>query len=413
MPVRDLDDLINEQTFLSAASTTDIGAVDSIVVEIKGSGTINSLGNKKNAFRVLRIRNSGCTFNHSSSLRCPGNVNYVAAAYDVIVATSSGTADWTISVVPASGDSPVVVPPAEATFVPASAPNRNILLNPIGAVAQRTPGIVASNNFGPDRWLLAAQTNNVNWSISALPFDGLDSIMQLANPHTSGQRMGTMQAIRAANSRKFRGKAASLGVWCTHGQTNGYVRAAVLSWNGTADALPRNPVGTWAINVATAPVMGGFFATNANYSILAEGFVICASIGTYYQIKLENFAIPSDCNNLMVVLWTPTVLTASTGFFRVAAHLVVDTKAEMVMRTRPQEEEERACMAYFQKLSQLSEIGNRHFPLPVPMIGVPTVTLSSATSTGRSASNITRSGFELYHSVAEAVTAECMAEIGV
>lgn len=85
---------------LASASTTDIGAQNSLGVEISGTTTITSFGTTYNGPRFLRFTGALTLTHNASSLILPGGANIATAAGDCALAipkTTAGTADgWQV-----------------------------------------------------------------------------------------------------------------------------------------------------------------------------------------------------------------------------------------------------------------------------------------------------------------------------
>ncbi len=85
---------------LASASTTDIGAQNSLGVEISGTTTITSFGTTYNGPRFLRFTGALTLTHNASNLILPGGANITTAAGDcavVIPKTTAGTADgWQV-----------------------------------------------------------------------------------------------------------------------------------------------------------------------------------------------------------------------------------------------------------------------------------------------------------------------------
>lgn len=81
---------------LASAATTDIGAQNSLFVEISGTTTITSFGTTYNGPRFLRFTGA-LTLTHSANLYLPGAANIVTVAGDLCVAVpNSGSTGWNV-----------------------------------------------------------------------------------------------------------------------------------------------------------------------------------------------------------------------------------------------------------------------------------------------------------------------------
>ena len=81
---------------LASASTTDIGAQNSLFVEITGTTTITSFGSTYNGPRFLRFTGA-LTLTHGANLYLPGAANIVTVAGDTAIAVpNSGSTGWNV-----------------------------------------------------------------------------------------------------------------------------------------------------------------------------------------------------------------------------------------------------------------------------------------------------------------------------
>lgn len=120
---------------------------------------------------------------------------------------------------------------------------------------------------------------------------------------------GIVQFFTADDTRKLRGTTLSLSfdAWGTSVTS---LRAAVLYWTGTADALTSDVVGTW--------LSGGVnntLAASWSYANTPGADITITSSQARYEV--EGIAIPTSANNLAVFIWTPSS-EASGDLFNVA-----------------------------------------------------------------------------------------------
>jgi hypothetical protein len=82
---------------LASASTTDIGAQNSLAVEISGTTTITSFGTTYNGPRFLRFTGA-LTLTHASALNLPGAANITTAAGDTCIAYPNSAGNgWNVT----------------------------------------------------------------------------------------------------------------------------------------------------------------------------------------------------------------------------------------------------------------------------------------------------------------------------
>ena len=104
---------------LASAGTTDIGAQNSMGVEISGTTTITSFGTAYNGPRLLRFTGALTLTHNASSLILPTAANIVTAAGDTCIAmpkTTAGTADgWVVLVFQRASGAPLLIADASVT----------------------------------------------------------------------------------------------------------------------------------------------------------------------------------------------------------------------------------------------------------------------------------------------------------
>jgi hypothetical protein len=84
-------------TTIASAATVDIGAANSVAVEITGTTTISSFGTNYNGPRFIRFASSGGSLTHSASLNLPGNASFGRLAGDTCIAyPNSALSGWNV-----------------------------------------------------------------------------------------------------------------------------------------------------------------------------------------------------------------------------------------------------------------------------------------------------------------------------
>lgn len=89
-------DFLSSSTDLAAATTTDIGALDTRKVNITGAGTIVSFGSGAHKERLLRFTGASTLTHNATTLVLPGAANLTMAAGDMAFATSDVSGNWTV-----------------------------------------------------------------------------------------------------------------------------------------------------------------------------------------------------------------------------------------------------------------------------------------------------------------------------
>lgn len=177
----------------------------------------------------------------------------------------------------------------------------NALINSCFDIAQLgtafTSASTPANNddtYLLDMWNLFSDGNDavdVSQEATEVPVGATYSIK--LDVETS-KRFGIVQFLEHINAKKFKGKYVSLSFWVKSANISA-IRAAVLSWGSTADAVTSDIVSSWA---ATPTWAANWTAENtpADLTVTSE----------WTEVKIENIYIDSaTVNNLAVALWLP------------------------------------------------------------------------------------------------------------
>lgn len=110
----------------------------------------------------------------------------------------------------------------------------------------------------------------------------------------TAKRFGIVQFIEAADVTKLKGKTVSLSFWVKSANISA-IRAALLAWEGTADALTSDVVGTWA---ATPTWAANWVAENTPADLTVTS--------SWTQVKIEGIVLDNaTINNLAIAIWLP------------------------------------------------------------------------------------------------------------
>lgn len=298
------------------------------------------------------------------------------------------------------GDKLGVIRPLETTKYP----YRNLLYNASGRLREGSSGAIGDDTYGlHNRWYILSQSGNVTPSALNNVADGVPSLMRLTNSHGSSQRMAYAQILPGYAARALRGKRLWLSstMRLSANNTSG-VRLSVLSWSGTEDVLASDVVNDWT---STTYTVGNFYTNPAGLSVLFSAVTTLVAVDTLYNKTASTWSIdvPSDCNNLIIMLHTSSAIATSATFdLRVQLE---EGSTSSPFDVRPLELERQMCAPFYQAKTVRSQIGDRHIPL-LKMRSTPTVTVGVGT-----AANITVDGFELNHAAAADCTVTASAEL--
>lgn len=215
--------------------------------------------------------------------------------------------------------------------------NRNLLINPDGAINQRAASSAADDTYHVDRWYALTQTAAIGISTLSDVADGVPHMIRLTQSNASAQRIGSAQIIEAKRSKALRGSKATLSAKVRMSAA-ATLRYAVLAWTGTADAVTSDVVLSWASATYTA---GNFFLASS-IAVVAEGNVALGANALTDVVLTGD--VPSGCNNLIVFFWSSATM-AQTATLDYRAKL--EKSATATAWVFPDADEENARASYF------------------------------------------------------------------
>lgn len=220
---------------------------------------------------------------------------------------------------------------------------RNRLINPRGAVYQRTIAATADDTYFADRWYALTQTGTITPSVLTDPEDGYPSGIRLTQSQASAQRFGFAQIIEGKNCKDMRGSSGVLvpRVRISNSQA---IRYAILGWTGTEDTVTSDVVNDWTSGTYTA---GNFFLAS-NVSVIAVGSQT-PSANTWTSLTALTAALGSTLNNIVVMVWTEG--TAAQNFTLDFDYVQFEAGAvAMPFEARSYQDELASCYRYYFQL---------------------------------------------------------------
>ena len=300
------------------------------------------------------------------------------------------------------GDKLGVIRPIQTTPLQ---PMRNIVINGDGLLQNGASGAVGDDAYGlHDRWYVLSQSGNVTPSTLSDVADGTPQMIRLTNSHGSSQRVGYAQIMGSDVARRFRGKRLVISFKARCSEASKTLRASVLSWSGTADALTSDIVNNWTSATFT---VGDFFTNPAGLSVLFSNGTTLTTANTLYDVtnSLFNADVPSDCNNLIFLMHTSSTLSAAATLdFRVQVE--EGAQASPFDLRAPHVERLLACRRV-QRKTVNSINGTIFVPLD-EMAATPTLAIVSGAG---SVANATKDGFHLTHTSVASHDILCTAEL--
>lgn len=199
---------------------------------------------------------------------------------------------------------------------------------------------------GPDRFYSLIQAANATEQRVAAP-SGFRSryVMQLVSGGTTN-RFGKATALEAYQSVPMRSqtKTFSFNVRASKNAGSGTIniRAAILEWTGTADAITKDVVNNWASGTYTA---GNFF-NSTTLNVIAVSPQIAVTHGVAQQVTLTG-TFGASLNNAILMVWVQDVPAHAADLIQLSEYgLYQGTYAPTLWQPRPPANELALCQRY-------------------------------------------------------------------
>lgn len=222
--------------------------------------------------------------------------------------------------------------------------SRNMLINGDFRVAQRGTSFVSGANnddtYNLDRWTLLSDGNDIvdiTQSTTA-PTAGLYSIG--LDVETVNKKFGIIQFVEQQNIVGAIGQQVTLSFQARiSGTSISNVKAVVLAWSGTADAVTSDVVSAWGADGVTPT-----WATNWTAENTPSNLGVTSSWATY---RIQATIDTANTKNLAVFIWNDDTTTTLGDFL-----YVTDVQLEIGAVASPFErrsygEELALCQRYF------------------------------------------------------------------
>lgn len=268
--------------------------------------------------------------------------------------------------------------------------HQNALMNGNFDVAQGgtsfTSATTPANNddtFLLDRWNLISDGNDaVDVSQEAIT-DLVGSNYALKLDTETAKRYGVVQFLEAKDALVLKGQTVSLSFYVKSANISA-LRAAVLSWGGTANSVTSDIVsaGGWG---ATPTWAANWTAENTPSDLTVTS--------SWTRVTIENIVLDSSTiNNLAVAIWTPNEETIGDIVYITQVQLNLGTKA-IPFRPRSYAEELALCQRYCYVIESVvstdlimvgmgtaatSTVGRHYLNLPVEMFRQPTLVATAS-----------------------------------
>jgi len=162
---------------------------------------------------------------------------------------------------------------------------------------------------------------------------------------TANKKFGYIQFIENKDALKYAGKTASLQFKAktVAGKVIRHLRAAVLSWSGTADSLTSDAVASWGAEGTNPTLANNWTAENvsADLTLVAD---------TWTTFKIENISIDTaGMANLAVFIWCDDADAAVDDLLYLSQAQLNAGSVCLPYMPRTFADELRLCRRYYEK----------------------------------------------------------------
>ena len=263
----------------------------------------------------------------------------------------------------------------------------NLLYNGNMNVWQRNVTATPNDDVytGADRWNFLTETNGA-WTVARdtdVPV-GSQYSMKFTNV-TLNNQCGIVQILENLDSKQLDDGVVSLSFYAkTSGTEIANLRAGIITWGSTADAVTSDVFSAWAQD-GTNPTL----AANWTYENTPSNLALTS---TWTRYTIDNVAIDTaTVNNVAVVIWTDDgTIAANDDFWITQVQLNYGAK-NAAFQHRTYAEELALCYRYLHVITTVGSnqsmgfgwapsttLGKTFIPLCVRMRGVPTLTATAS-----------------------------------
>jgi len=223
----------------------------------------------------------------------------------------------------------------------------NALINGQFAVAQRGTSFTSGSNndtdYTLDRWKLFSDGNDVvdvTQETTTVPTNRQYAIA--LDVETANKKFGIAQIIEQKNCVNLIGESVTLSFQAKVSATTNLdnVKAAIIAWDGTADAPTDDMISAWGVE-GTDPTL----ATNFTYENTPANLNLTTSYATYSVTASVDTA---NAKNIIVFIWSDVTTTSAGEFLYLS-----DVKLEAGQTATPFEHEDfgttlEKCKRYYE-----------------------------------------------------------------
>lgn len=158
---------------LASATTTDIGAQNSMFVEITGTTTITGLGTTYNGPRFLRFTGILLLTHNATTLNLPGAANITTAAGDTAIAVPNSTPNgWNIVSFNKASGAPLFASSAGADIASAATLDLTARTGNIVRITGTTATTAVTLSNGDQVWCYAVGAWPLTYNVTTMPTPG-------------------------------------------------------------------------------------------------------------------------------------------------------------------------------------------------------------------------------------------------
>ena len=313
------------------------------------------------------------------------------------------------AITPGSGATLTIAETVSLTgdLVPSTAlSNRNRLINGDFQVAQRGTSFVASANnddtYNLDRWYLLSDGNDIVdvTQSSTAPTNQLTSIG--LDVETANKKFGVAQIIESNNCVGLIGNNVTFSFKAKVSDTSKLdnVKAAIISWSSTADAVTSDVVSAWAVE-GTNPTL----ASNLTYENTPADLNLTTSWATY---SISANIDTSSTTNLVVFIWSDVTDTTAGHFLHITDCQLEEGSTATPFEHRSYGDELARSQRYYWRFTNPTNDGGYgmgqvfaagriyvEIPFPVLMRIAPTAVETTGTASHYGAWNSTSTNYDL------------------
>jgi hypothetical protein len=227
---------------------------------------------------------------------------------------------------------------------------KNFLINGDMSVGQRGLAITAPNDdtYHLDRWLILSDGNDAVdiTQSSTAPTNQLYSCA--LDVETANKKFGIAQIIENKNCTGLIGQTATLSfkAKCSAVDKLDNVKAAIISWSSTADAVTSDLVSAWGVE-GTNPTL----ASNLTYENTPANLSVTTSWATYSVSAAIDTA---STTNVAVFIWSDVTDTTAGQFLYITDVQLEVAAAATDFERLPHDQVLLRCQRYYQKSFEYS-----------------------------------------------------------